>query len=128
MQRRNTIQKELVLRAVRGLQSHATAEEIAARVREENPAVSRGTVYRNLNVLAEEDAVLKIEVPGEADHYDHNTAPHYHIRCVRCGKVFDAETDTVPDMMGHVRGPRGFIFLGCDVIFKGVCPACGNKD
>ena len=128
MQRRNTVQKEMVLRAVRELQSHATAEEIAARVREENPTVSRGTVYRNLNVLAEEDAVLKIEVPGEADHYDHNTAPHYHVLCVRCGKVSDAETDGAPDMMARVRGPQGFHFLGCDVIFKGICPECGSKD
>ena len=125
MQRRNTVQKELVLKAVRELKCHAAAEEVFERVRESCPSVSRGTVYRNLNVLAEEGSLLKVEVPGDADRYDHFTQPHYHARCIRCGKVFDVEMDVISDMGERVRGPKGFTFLGWDVVFKGICPECG---
>lgn len=48
MQRRNTIQKELVLKAVQDLRSHVTAEEVYEFIRKNHPGIGKGTVYRNL--------------------------------------------------------------------------------
>ena len=53
MKTRNTIQRALVLEAVNRLQCHATADEIYAEIAKEHPHISRATVYRNLNLLAE---------------------------------------------------------------------------
>ena len=128
MQRRNTIQRELVLRAVTELGNHAAAEEVYDRVRRVAPSLSRATVYRNLNILAAEEQILRIEVPGAADRFDHNTAAHYHVRCLQCGRVFDLEVDGIPDMLGSVLNGHGFALLGCDVIYKGICPECGTKE
>ena len=128
MQRRNTIQRELVLRAVTELGNHASAEEVCDRFRRDAPSLSRATVYRNLNILAEEDRILRIEVPGAADRYDHNTDAHYHARCLRCGSVFDVEADGIPDMLSRVRDAHGFVLFGCDVVFKGICPECNSKE
>ena len=71
MKRRNTVQRSLVYEAVNRLKSHATADEIYEAIVSEHPSVSRGTVYRNLNQLAEEGEIRKILVPGGADRYDH---------------------------------------------------------
>ena len=65
--RRNTIQRSLVYEAVHRLQSHATAEEIYAEIVKYHPTVSRGTVYRNLNRLAEEGEIRRMEIPGGPD-------------------------------------------------------------
>ena len=124
MNRRNTIQKELVLRAVRELGCHATAEEIYNHIIGRHPSVSKGTVYRNLNILADAGEIRRIEIPGAADCYDHFCERHYHVKCVSCGRVFDAETGELPDLLGSIRDSRGFEFLDYDIIFKGICPDC----
>ena len=51
---RNTIQRQLVLSAVRQLQNHPTADEVYQKVQKSCPTISRATVYRNLKLLAEE--------------------------------------------------------------------------
>ena len=53
MERRNTRQRQLVLEAVQELCDHPTADEIYLRVREQDDHISRGTVYRNLHLLAD---------------------------------------------------------------------------
>lgn len=53
VQRRNTKQRKLVLDAVRQSYNHPTADEIYNAVREQDDKISRGTVYRNLNLLAD---------------------------------------------------------------------------
>ena len=53
VQRRNTRQRKLVLDAVRQSYNHPTADEIYNAVRAQDDKISRGTVYRNLNLLAD---------------------------------------------------------------------------
>ena len=53
VQRRNSRQRELVLDAVQCLKCHPTANQVYAYVHEKDDHVSMGTVYRNLNLLAE---------------------------------------------------------------------------
>ena len=64
MQRRNTKQRKLVLDAVRQSYNHPTADEIYNAVREQDDRISRGTVYRNLNLLADAGEILSIKTPG----------------------------------------------------------------
>lgn len=124
MNSRNTIQKKLVLDAVRELKCHATAEEIYARVSAVYPAISKGTVYRNLNMLAADGQIRKIEMTGAADRFDHISESHYHVICIRCGRVFDVDMEPIPFPADRIRDTCGFDFLECDIVFKGVCPAC----
>ena len=128
MNRRNTIQKNLVLDAVRELGCHATAEEVYSHITRLHPSVSRGTVYRNLNILAEEGEIRRVEIPGAADRYDHVCGRHFHVRCVKCGRVFDVDTGDVPDLLGSIKDAGGFEFFDYDIVFKGICPECRKED
>ena len=58
VQRRNTRQRKLVLDAVRQSYNHPTADEIYNVVRAQDDKISRGTVYRNLNLLADAGEIL----------------------------------------------------------------------
>lgn len=60
--RRNTIQKELVRAAVADLHGHVSAEEVFEYIRRDHPNIGKGTIYRNLNLLAEENTIRKIEM------------------------------------------------------------------
>ncbi len=122
--KRNTIQRTLILEAVNKLKSHATADDIYQFITNEHPTISRGTVYRNLHQLSESGEIRKLEVPGGADRFDHRCHDHYHIRCLKCGRVFDVEMDYIEDLGKKIKDTCGFEFSGHDIMFKGICPGC----
>ena len=128
MERRNTIQRNLVLAAVNRLQCHASADEVYEEVRKEHPTISRATVYRNLNLLAELGEIRRLEIPGSPDRFDHRCHDHCHVRCVRCGRVFDVDMDFVGGLERGIRDAHGFDFTGYDIIFRGICPDCKASD
>lgn len=128
MERRHTIQRALILNVVRKLRGHVSAEEVYNCIKLEHPSVGKGTVYRNLNILAEEGEIRKIEIPEGPDRFDFTIEDHYHVRCVRCNQVFDVDMDIVADMKTRIKDTHGIKFLDYDILFKGICPECQEKD
>lgn len=133
VQRRNTIQKKLVLDAVQSLQNHPTAEEVYKHIIKTYKNISKGTVYRNLNMLVEEDVIQKVMVMDGADRFDHTMTDHNHIRCDLCGNVYDvpAEAGELADRMISMDTDflkkSGFTVSGHEIIFRGICPYCSKK-
>ena len=124
MVRRNTIQCDLVLNAVKTLQCHATADEIYEYIAKSHPTIGRGTVYRNLQRLCEMGKIRKKEMPEGADRYDHLCHDHYHVQCTVCGRVFDVDMPYMKDLEQTIANTHGFLFTGHDIVFKGICPEC----
>ena len=120
---RNTKQRQMVLQALRAHAHHPTADQIYLDVREQDPKISRGTVYRNLNLLAENGDILHVRTPG-ADHFDHRTDSHYHVICMGCGTVCDAEIPYRDDDDLNTERVTGYIINRHRTVFEGVCPLC----
>ncbi|HPT86191.1 MAG TPA: transcriptional repressor [Bacillota bacterium] len=131
---RNTIQRALVLDAVRSLKNHPTTDMVCEYVRRYNPAISRSTVYRNLNLLCEEGHLLRIPVPNAADHIDHRIDPHYHAVCRKCGHVFDVELKEGgtltedPSCLCDSVSAKGLKLEDCFVLFSGICDGCAANE
>ncbi|MGJ3524152.1 Fur family transcriptional regulator [Nitratidesulfovibrio sp. D1] len=126
-QTRMTKQRMVILEELRRVHSHPTADEIYGMVRQRLPRISLGTVYRNLDLLAESGDILKLESAGSQKRFDGNITPHQHVRCTQCGRVGDVmEPVRVPDITG-ARAP-GFIILSGRVEFEGVCEVCASKN
>lgn len=122
--KRNTIQRALVFEAVNKLKCHATADEIYQMVAAEHPNISKGTVYRNLHQLSENGEIRRLEVPGGPDRFDHRCGDHYHVRCLKCGRVFDVEMPYIEGLEQRISDTHGFSFCGHDLMFRGICPDC----
>lgn len=127
MVKRNTIQRTLVFETVNKLQNHAAADEIYDAIISEHPNISRATVYRNLNLLSEMGEIRKLEIPGGPDRFDHCVDNHCHVKCERCGRLFDVDMDYISGLESNIRDTRGFDFTGYDIIFRGICPDCKKK-
>jgi Fe2+ or Zn2+ uptake regulation protein len=84
-----TRQKQLIYSIVTAAPLHMTAEEIYDLARAEMPSVARGTVYRNLGVLAQEGKIQKLEMPSAPARYDRECRHHPHLICDCCGRVED---------------------------------------
>ncbi len=123
MKQRSTRQRRLVFDAVQAMREHPTADHIYLKVRGDDPHISRGTVYRNLNLLVENGEVRHVRLPG-VDRFDWRTDRHYHIVCARCGKVVDAPVDYESADDEALEKATGFEIRGHIKVFEGLCPKC----
>ena len=85
--RRNTIQKDLVRNTVYEMRRHVTANEVYEFIKEAYPSIGKGTVYRNLDILVEEGALRKVEVPNGPNRFDF-TLKNRRMRSLRTSKRF----------------------------------------
>ena len=88
--------KILVRNTVYEMRRHVTANEVYEFIKEAYPAIGKGTVYRNLDILVEEGALRKVEVPNGPNRFDFTLKNHYHVRCIKCGEIFDVDMDQIP--------------------------------
>ena len=103
---------------------HPTAETVYLNIRKEFPNISLGTVYRNLNLLAEIGEMQKLSPGIGPDRFDGNPAPHYHFICRHCGCVMDLTVSG----LDHINILAGQDFdgeiEGHITYFYGSCPSC----
>lgn len=106
---------------------HPTADTVYMNIRNTYPNISLGTVYRNLNLLAEQGEILKINCQDGSDRFDGNPKPHYHFICRDCGRVLDLEMESID----HINVIAGVGFLGKieghTTYFYGLCNDCNRK-
>lgn len=109
---------------------HPTADTVYLHVREEYPNISLGTVYRNLNLLADMGEAVKITTPNGGDRFDGRTDPHYHVICNCCKNVYDLDLPTehaveINQIADHHYEGR---IDSHSIIFGGLCPDCLKKN
>lgn len=123
MQERQTKQKQIIYDALKTL-DHPTATEVYGFVRNEHPSVSRATVFRVLGGFAQNGRALELRAAGSEVRYDYNVEPHYHARCLACGKVADVAAAGLPAKELSVKACSGFMVEGYSVEFFGTCKEC----
>lgn len=117
-------QRDAVLAVLCSTNTHPTADWIYDRVRLEMPNISLGTVYRNLNVLAENNKILKIGMVGEQCRYDGNIRPHNHFVCRGCNGVFDIDIDYDCSINQLAENCTGGSVEYHTLLFYGYCKDC----
>jgi Fur family transcriptional regulator, ferric uptake regulator len=125
---RLTRQRRIILDELRKVNIHPTADEIYSLVRRVIPHISLGTVYRNLEILAEKGFVVKLEFGGQR-RFDGNSEHHFHIQCLGCGSVKDIPLNTLERFEVSQERIDQFRIRGYRLLFQGICDKCnGNGD
>lgn len=124
---RRSEQRELIYSYVCASTAHPSAEEVYNALKSEVPALSLGTVYRNLKLLENLGKLRRVAARQNVERYDATITDHAHFVCTECGGVTDLsdvdickiKTENAP-MCGSV--------VGVDLIFEGICNACRSRD
>lgn len=124
---RLTTQRQVILEELSKVKTHPTANELYDMVRQRLPRIGLGTVYRNLELMAENGMILKIEVGGSQKRFDATTEDHYHIRCSRCGKVDDIDIPVIDDLVQEASKTSSYNIIGHHVEFTGICSECQKE-
>jgi Fur family peroxide stress response transcriptional regulator len=125
---RCTVQRRVILETVLDLDNHPSADQIFLAVGNRLPGVSRTTVYRALEHLADMGVITKACHPGRVARYDPRLELHHHLVCLRCNEFIDFEDDglnglTIPDTSAF-----GFEVNDYRVQLRGICQTCREKE
>jgi len=127
-QLRDTEQRRVILEELARSETHPTANEIYHMVRKRLPRISLGTVYRNLEILSQTGKIKTIELAGTEKRFDWRTDAHYHIRCLKCGRIEDVPVQKIPQIDEALKGETDYKILGHRLEFVGVCANCTKQN
>ena len=80
-------QRESIRECLKNRTDHPTADAVYVTISKDYPKISLGTVYRNLNLLADMGEIQRFSSGDGSEHFDYNTDPHYHFVC-RIHRIF----------------------------------------
>lgn len=120
---RRSEQREMILQTVLERKDHPTAEAVFNALHSQAPHLSLGTVYRNLNLLADRGQIRRVPIPGQPDRFDSTLEPHAHFRCASCGRVFDLPLEPGFDPCAAAKA-CGCRLMGYELVFTGECADC----
>jgi Fur family transcriptional regulator, ferric uptake regulator len=123
---RGTRQAEALYGALADMPAFSSAQDIHAELRRRGERIGLTTVYRQLQVLAEDGMVDAIrDQSGETLYRRCETSSHHHhITCRSCGRSIEVEGSAVERWTQHVAAEAGFVDVDHTVEIFGRCPDC----
>lgn len=128
MRKNDTYQRRIILEELAKVKTHPTADEVYEMARKRLPNISLGTVYRNLDLMAKNKTIGKLDITGRRKRFDADTSSHYHLRCEDCDAVCDIELDQLNEIekqLESLKGHAGIVDFNLE--FKGKCKNCSTK-
>lgn len=124
---RHSNQRDIILDELRSRHDHPTANDIYKSVRQVLPNISLGTVYRNLNQLADNGDIIRIPQPDSSNRFDGNTSMHFHLCCKKCGNVQDINSEILNELSESITKNYRFELDSSNIIISGICCNCLNE-
>lgn len=119
-------QRETIFDALKNDRSHPNVDTIYMNVRKIIPDISLGTVYRNLNLLADQKRIKRLDIGDNAVHFDATMTPHYHLVCDQCGEIedLDLNDELIVPLIDTVQNNSGKCIHSAKILFYGTCHHC----
>ena len=117
-----TKQRLAILEIVSSTDGHMTVEQVFEKAKRVFPNIGRGTVYRNLNLMADAGEIRRLHIADQPVRFDVNTLPHQHVVCVKCGSIADIIAIELESMQKLLE-PRAEL-VECALVIYAVCALC----
>jgi len=122
-----THQRMIIYQALASTESHPTPEAIYEQVKREVPAISLGTVYKNIKVFTEAGLLREVNILHDSLRLDANLGNHHHLVCTRCKAVIDIPEEKLEPVQLRGELPDGFLPDRCMVEILGICASCARQ-
>ncbi len=122
---RFTAQRAAVFRFLHVTDTHPTADDVYRIVRGDLPGISLGTVYKSLETLVGCGLARKLTAGNGSARYDGRMDPHYHARCLECGRLRDVPGPAKPESVVDIPVVMdGFAVTELRLEVVGYCEGC----
>lgn len=103
---------------------HPTVDMLHVQIKETFPTISLDTVHRTLVTFCEIGVASMVEGTGIPKRFEGNLDAHHHVRCVKCGKIFDFYYADYDQMSVPADVQEKFQILKKTVHIEGMCRSC----
>jgi len=94
-----TPQRLAILEAVHELGDHPTAERVIEHIRESQPNIASGTVYKVLDVLVENKLIRRVKTEKDVMRYDGIIEEHHHLYCSESERIEDYRDNHLDELI-----------------------------
>lgn len=125
---RVTAERLVLFREVYAQHGHIDAEALLASMKEQGKKISRATLYRNLDLLAEYGFVRRHRLGGNRLLYEHvhTGQRHDHLVCTHCGRVAEFVSPAIEALQREICRAHGFDLEEHTLQIHGVCTDCAT--
>lgn len=127
---KNTLQREVIMRAMFKYKGHHTPEEVLSFTQKEESGKNIGiaTVYRTLNFFEKERLAISISFGADGKKYELNTRAHHdHMICTECGLIIEFESAEIEKLQEEEAAKKDFIITDHAMQIYGICKKCNQK-
>ena len=126
---RVTPERLALFREVYSQHGHIDADALLDSIQRQGLKVSRATLYRNLDLMAELGFVRKVRLGGNRLLYEHVHAGqrHDHLVCTECGRVAEFVSPGIVAMQREICRAHGFDPDDHTLQIHSVCVECRQR-
>ena len=125
-----TPERKSIFDQVSSIDCHFDAKELIFKLRQKKNRVSRGSVYRTLNLLEEMNIIRPVVFTDRHTHYEVllGRTHHSHLICTGCNKVIEFSNKSVLDALRSTYKDYGFKERDHRIEITGLCKKCQRKN
>jgi len=125
-----TLGRKGIFEQVYSIGCHFDAKELIYKLSQKKNRVSRGSVYRTLNLLEEMNIIRPVLFTDRHMHYEVilGRTHHSHLICTGCGKVIEFSSKSVLNSLHSTYKKYGFKERDHRIEITGLCKKCQSKN
>lgn len=122
---RLTSPRRAVAELIAGRPGHFTAEELLTESRRRRLGMTRATVFRSLDALADLGLIERLDLPsGEHAFVACEPEHHHHLVCSSCGRSTEVDDNGLDTVAAAIARQSGYRVDTHRLELFGLCPKC----
>lgn len=119
-------QRETIYDVLKNDCTHPCVDDIYTKVKQLLPDISLGTVYRNLNLLADHHRITRLDIGDGVIRFDARMDSHFHMICKQCGSIQDivCQPAILEELINKVNEQSEHVVESAQILFHGTCFHC----
>lgn len=110
-------------------QGHFTAADLLADAEQHSLSIGRATVFRLLEILADQNLVERVDLPdGRHAYVPCEPSHHHHLVCVSCGAISEVDDCGIDAVTAEAARRSGFEIQSHRLELFGRCPRCKSVE
>ena len=122
-----SLQRMAIMEYLMVNKTHPTADMIFNDLHPNIPTLSKTTIYNTVKLLAEQAAILAVNIDEKNQRYDGDISQHAHFRCKQCDCIYDIPINSM-QISHSEKGIDNFIIAETQLYYKGFCKKCSEAN
>ena len=125
MKPRLTSARKAILELLEAEDTHLSALELHAALKERLPSINLSTVYRSMDYLVEKGFISVSDIGTGSPVYEIlQDDIHHHIVCEQCGTIEDIAHEVIAPLFETIHNETNYKLTTNHLVIFGVCSSC----